>query len=125
MTASSLVIFLTHLFIFMPQIPEITVSTLKERLDSGETPFILDVRRKEEHEFVNIGGRLIQLDYLPDHLEELEAHKDEEIIVYCRSGARSGRAVQFLQSQGFEKAVNLTGGILAWSAEIDPSLPTY
>lgn len=109
----------------MPQIPEITVSQLKERLDSGETPFILDVRRKEEHEFVNIGGHLIQLDYLPDHLEELEAHKDEEIIVYCRSGARSGRAVQFLQSQGFKKAVNLTGGILAWSAEIDPSLPTY
>ena len=109
----------------MSQIPEITVTELKKRLDSGETPFILDVRRKEEHEFVNIGGTLIQLDYLPDHLEELEAHKHDEIIVYCRSGARSGRAVQFLKSKGFEQAINLKGGILAWTAEIDPSLPTY
>ena len=109
----------------MPKLPEITVTELKQRLDSGETPFILDVRRKEEHDFVNIGGQLIQLDYLPDRFEELESHKDEEIIVYCRSGARSGRAVQFLQSHGFEKATNLKGGILAWSAEIDPSLPTY
>lgn len=109
----------------MSQIPEITVTELKERLDSGETPFILDVRRKEEHEFVNIGGKLIQLDYLPDHLDELEPHKDDEIIVYCRSGARSGRAVQFLKSKGYEQVTNLKGGILAWSAEIDPSLPTY
>ena len=109
----------------MSQIPEITVSELKKRLDEGQTPYILDVRRKEEHDFVNIGGHLIQLDYLPDHIGELEAHKNEEIIVYCRSGARSGRAVQFLQSQGFEQATNLKGGILAWSAEIDPSLPTY
>ena len=109
----------------MSHIPEITVTQLKERLDSGETPFILDVRRREEHEFVNIGGKLIQLDYLPDQLDELEVHKDEEIIVYCRSGARSGRAVQFLQSKGYEQAINLKGGILAWSAEIDPSMPTY
>ena len=109
----------------MANIPEITVKELKERLDAGETPFILDVRRREEHDFVNIGGHLIQLDYLPDQIDELEAHKDEEIIVYCRSGARSGRAVQFLQSKGYEQVTNLKGGILAWSAEIDPSLPTY
>lgn len=109
----------------MPQIPEITVSELKKRLDAGESPFILDVRRKEEHEFVNIGGHLIQLDYLPDQIDELDAHKNDEIIVYCRSGARSGRAVQFLMAKGFEKAINLKGGILAWSAEIDPTLPTY
>ena len=109
----------------MAGIPEITVKTLKERLDNGDKPFLLDVRRQEEHDFVNIGGKLIQLDYLPDHIDELSNMQNAEIVVYCRSGARSGRAVQFLLSQGFEKAVNLKGGILAWSAEIDPSKPTY
>lgn len=109
----------------MAGIPEITVKELKDRLDAGETPFLLDVRRQEEHDFVNIGGKLIQLDYLPDHLDELSDQKNEEIIVYCRSGARSGRAVQFLQSNGFDQAINLKGGVLAWSAEIDPSMPTY
>ena len=109
----------------MPGIPEITVKTLKERIDSGDEPFLLDVRRQKERDFVNIGGKLIELDSLPDHVEELADQKDDEIIVYCRSGARSARAVQFLQSQGFEKVYNLKGGILAWSAEIDPSMPTY
>ena len=109
----------------MAKIPEITVHELKERLDQGEEPNLLDVRRQEEHDFVNIGGKLIQLDFLPNHLDELNDSKNEEIIVYCRSGARSGRAVQFLQSNGFEKAINLKGGILAWSQEIDPSMPTY
>ena len=109
----------------MPNLPEITVQELKEKMDNGEQPFLLDVRRPEEHDFVNIGGHLIQLDYLPNHLEELEQHKNEEIIVYCRSGARSGRAVQFLQSNGFDNVLNLKGGILAWSQEIDSSKPTY
>ena len=109
----------------MPGIPEITVQELKKRQDAGETPFILDVRRQEERDFVNIGGKHIQLDFLPTTLEEIEDHKDDEIIVYCRSGARSGRAVQLLHANGFEKAINLKGGILAWSAEIDPSMPTY
>ena len=62
----------------MPGIPEITVKTLKERIDAGETPFLLDVRRQEEHEFVNIGGKLIQLDHLPNHLDDLEDQKDKE-----------------------------------------------
>ena len=106
-------------------IPEITVQELKSMMDDGKTPFILDVRRPDEHEFVNIGGHLIQLDYLADKLDEIEAYKDETVIVYCRSGARSGRAVQFLQAKGFNQAINLKGGILAWSAEIDPSLPQY
>ncbi len=109
----------------MGDIPEITVKELKERMDNGDSPFLLDVRRQEEHDFVNIGGRLIQLDYLPDYLDDLEEYKDQEIVVYCRSGARSGRAVQFLQGNGFSKAANLKGGVLAWSQEIDPELPTY
>ncbi len=106
-------------------IPEITVQELKSMMDNGQTPFILDVRRPDEHEFVNIGGHLIQLDYLPEKIKEIEDHKDQTVVVYCRSGARSGRAVQFLQANGFDQAINLKGGILAWSAEIDPSLPQY
>lgn len=94
-------------------------------MDDGQKPFILDVRRPDEHEFVNIGGHLIQLDFLPERLNEIEDHKNETVVVYCRSGARSGRAVQFLQANGFDHATNLKGGILAWSAEIDSSLPQY
>lgn len=94
-------------------------------MDNGQTPFILDVRRPDEHEFVNIGGHLIQLDYLPEKMKEIEDYKDQTVVVYCRSGARSGRAVQFLQANGFDQVINLKGGILAWSAEIDPSLPQY
>ena len=105
-------------------IPEMTVSELKKMMDDGNTPFLLDVRRPEEYQIANLNGHLIQLDYLPDRLDEIEAHKDEQIVVYCRSGARSGRAVQFLRAQGYD-AVNLKGGVLAWGAEIDPSMQAY
>ena len=105
-------------------IPEMTVSELKELMDEGKMPFLLDVRRPEEYQIANLNGHLIQLDYLPDRLEEIESHKNEQIVVYCRSGARSGRAVQFLRAQGYD-AVNLKGGVLAWSAEIDPTMPRY
>jgi len=105
--------------------PEITVQEYKSRLDKGDKPFVLDVRRPDEYDIANLNGKLIPLQELPERLEELEPYKDQEIVVYCRSGARSGQAVEFLRSQGFTKARNLKGGILAWSKEIDPNVPTY
>ena len=105
-----------------PQIPEISVQELKADMDAGDTPVLLDVRQIPEHEQGNIGGQLIQLDQLPARIGEMEDHKDQKIVVYCRSGGRSGRAVQFLQANGYTGATNLRGGMLAWNAEIDPSL---
>jgi len=93
---------------------DITVEELKERLDKGEELHFYDVREEHEYEEDNLGAILIPLGELPDHLEELNDLKDEEIIVHCRSGARSGKAVNFLKSQGFTNARNVTGGILAF-----------
>ncbi len=105
--------------------PEITVRDLKRRMDSEETPFILDVRRPDEYAITNLGGTLIPLDELPGRLDELEAHRNDEIVVHCRSGARSAKAVQLLREAGFDNAVNLKGGVLAWSDEIDPTMQKY
>lgn len=93
---------------------DITVQELKERLDKGETLNFYDVREEHEYEEDNLGATLIPLGDLPDHLDELESLKNEEIIVHCRSGARSGNAQKFLQTQGFTNVRNVTGGILAY-----------
>ena len=106
-------------------LPEITVRELKNRIDQGNRPFILDVRQPYEYDIVNLDGTLIPLDELPDRLDELEEHKDADIVVHCRSGGRSSRAVQLMREHGFENALNLKGGVLAWSDEIDPSMPQY
>jgi sulfur-carrier protein adenylyltransferase/sulfurtransferase len=108
------------------EVPEITVSDLKERLDRGERITIVDVREPYEWEIGNLGefgAKLIPLAELDDRLDELEP--EDEIVVQCRSGNRSGRAVRYLQARGFLRARNLKGGILAWSDEIDPSIPKY
>jgi len=93
---------------------DITVQELKERLESGEDLHFYDVREEHEYEEDNLGAILIPLGELPDHLDELEEIKDEEIIIHCRSGARSGKAVKFLESQGFANVRNVAGGILAY-----------
>ena len=108
-----------------PNVPEITVQELKDQIDQGERPYILDVRQPNEYEIANLDGQLIPLGELPNRLDEIEASKDNEIVVHCRSGARSAKAVEFLQSQGYTSAKNLKGGVLAWSREIDPAMPTY
>jgi rhodanese-related sulfurtransferase len=94
---------------------DITAQELKERLDKGETFNFLDVREDYEYEEENLGAKLIPLGELPDRIEELEAWKDQEVIVHCRSGARSGRAQTFLQGQGFTNVRNVLGGILAYN----------
>ena len=104
---------------------EISVSDLKRRLDSGERPVLLDVREPFEWNIANLGdygATMIPMREVQGSLDKLE--RNNEIIVYCRSGGRSANVVDFLQAQGFN-AVNLSGGILAWAREIDPSVATY
>lgn len=106
---------------------EIDVETLEEWLEDGdEPPYLLDVREPWEWKIANLGDRgaeLIPMGEVPDRLDELP--REGDIVVYCRSGARSDRVARFLRDQGYEGAVNLAGGILAWASEIDPSLDTY
>lgn len=93
---------------------DITVSELKERIEKGEKFVFVDVREEWEYEEDNIGAENIPLGELPDRLGELEAHKNEEIIVHCRSGARSGNAKKFMEGKGFTKVRNVLGGIMAY-----------
>ncbi len=95
---------------------DITVSELKERLDKGEKFHFLDVREEWEYEEDNLGANNIPLGELSQRYEELEAIKDQELVVHCRSGARSGQAKKFLESKGFSQVRNVTGGILAYRA---------
>lgn len=106
-------------------VKEINVQDLKSRLDAGEKLFILDVREQHEYDFVNLDGTLIPLGQLEDRLDEIAAYKDQEIIVHCRSGARSAEACKILMANGFENPVNMAGGINRWAMLVDPSLPVY
>lgn len=97
---------------------DITCQELKERMDKGEALHIIDVREAYEYEEFNIGARLIPLGEIPGHLDELSAMKDEEIILHCRSGARSNSAKLFLAENGFTNVRNLIGGMMQWQATI-------
>ena len=103
---------------------EMAVTDLKRRMDSGTAPFILDVREKGEAAICKLPGSvLIPLGELPRRLDELDAAA--EIVVHCKSGGRSARAVALLREKGFGRTSNLTGGILRWISEIDHSLSRY
>ena len=104
-------------------IPQITVKELKVRRDSGDDFFLLDVREPYEYQIAQIGGTLIPQNDVPNRLAEIP--RDREIIVQCRSGARSQRIAELLQQAGYTSVANLAGGILAWSDEIDPSVQKY
>jgi molybdopterin/thiamine biosynthesis adenylyltransferase/rhodanese-related sulfurtransferase len=104
-------------------VPEITPRELKARLDHGDDLFILDVREPHEYQICNLGGTLIPLGDIPKRVNELDSSR--EIVAHCRSGKRSAEAVEFLRKAGFRKIWNLKGGILAWSDEVDPSVPKY
>lgn len=97
---------------------DITVQELHKRMQSGENLTVIDVREPYEYEAFNIGANLIPLGELPGKLAELAHLKDEEIIVHCRSGARSGNAKMYMMSEGFSNVRNLLGGMNAWQAEI-------
>ncbi|WP_027004010.1 rhodanese-like domain-containing protein [Hugenholtzia roseola] len=93
---------------------DITPQELKERLEKGETLFVLDVREVHEFEEDNLKGKLIPLGELPSRLSEIEQWKEKELIVHCRSGARSATAKKYLESQGFTQVRNLLEGILGY-----------
>ena len=97
---------------------QITVKELKERLDAGEQLNILDVREPYEYADYNIGGRLVPLGKIQSmQVDELEDWKDQEIIVHCKSGARSQTACMFLETLGFANTKNLEGGMNAWKQQ--------
>ena len=106
-------------------IPQISVEALKAKLDAKEDIFVLDVREPHEYPIANLGAPLIPVGSLESRIAELAAEKNSEIIVHCRSGARSQKASLILKNAGFTNVSNLTGGILAWADKIDPSLPKY
>jgi molybdopterin/thiamine biosynthesis adenylyltransferase/rhodanese-related sulfurtransferase len=102
----------------------ITPRELQALLDRGERPLILDVRNPEEIAICRINGStVIPLPELPARLSELDPSMP--MIVHCKSGARSAKAIALLREAGFTRLTNLTGGILAWIKDVDPSLPTY
>jgi sulfur-carrier protein adenylyltransferase/sulfurtransferase len=104
-------------------IPEIQPEELKRRLDAKEDVFVLDVREPHEYQICNLGGYLIPLGDLPKRVSELDSSR--EIVAHCRSGVRSGKAVDFLRQAGFKKVWNLAGGILAWADKVDHTMPKY
>ncbi len=102
----------------------ITPGELKERMDRGEATTLVDVREPHEWEICQIEGSIrIPLGSLLERLDEL--NPDEQIVVYCRSGARSGRAMHMLRGSGFPRVTNLEGGILRWGRDVDPTMPAY
>jgi molybdopterin/thiamine biosynthesis adenylyltransferase/rhodanese-related sulfurtransferase len=106
-------------------IPQVTVETLKHKLDAKENIFVLDVREPHEYPIANLGAPLIPVGDLEKRIGELAAQKNSEIYVHCRSGARSQKAAVILKNAGFTNVSNVSGGILAWAEKIDPTMPKY
>ncbi len=105
-------------------IQEMTVQELAARRQAGSAPLVLDVREEWELDIAQLPDVLhIPMNEIPDRLSEL--NPSQEVVVMCKAGGRSMRVAQYLASRGFEKVHNLTGGILAWSAEIDRNVPPY
>lgn len=105
-------------------IPEIDVIMLAGKKEAEESFFLLDVREPHEADLCKIeGSTLIPLGQIPQRLQEIP--KDMPVVIYCHHGGRSARALQFLQSQGFNDVYNLKGGIDDWAVEIDPEMTRY
>ncbi|MFL6278465.1 MAG: ubiquitin-like small modifier protein 1 [Blastocatellia bacterium] len=103
---------------------EITPAELKARMERGDDFVLIDVREPEEYAIARIpGSRLIPRGTLPERVHELSSADD--IVVHCKSGVRSGMAVDFLKQAGFRRVKNLVGGILRWSDDVDPTVPKY
>lgn len=103
-------------------IKEISVQELKAKIDSGSVELI-DVREDYEYEIANLGAKLIPLNKVLSSSSEIP--KDKEVVVMCKMGGRSKKAIELLQKEGFENLINLKGGITAWQKEIDPSMTAY
>ena len=111
---------------FKPRIPEMEPTDLKARLDQEQPLTLVDVREYNEanlSDLPQVGQIRIPVREFITRVEELDP--DDNIVVYCRSGARSGWAVERLREMGFEKVWNLKGGVLAWRKQVDSSIAAY
>ena len=98
----------------------ITPEEVKQRIDSGESLNLVDVRQPEENAEFNIGGILLPLGKIQSmQTDDIDNLKENEVICYCRSGNRSGNAALFLEQMGFSNVKNLTGGMLAWREKFE------
>jgi adenylyltransferase/sulfurtransferase len=102
---------------------DISVEDLKKLRDEGVDFVLLDVREAREYAICHLDGTLLPLGQLPERLAELDA--GAHVVVHCRSGGRSAKAVEILRAAGFGNAWNVNGGILAWIERIDPTLTRY
>lgn len=103
---------------------EISVADLKKMMDEQEEFQLIDVREPHEADICTLGGELIPLGSITSNADKIAS--DKKVVVYCRSGARSGRATNYLQSRlDNDRIFNLKGGIIAWANEIDPSMEKY
>lgn len=107
-------------------IPEITPTELKTRIDGDDVPVLVDVREPFERDIADLpelGQIRIPVGEVAARMGEIP--KDREVVFYCRSGMRSEAVARLLKSMGYEGAVNLSGGVLAWREQVDPSLQAY
>jgi rhodanese-related sulfurtransferase len=103
---------------------EVTAKELKKMMDSEEDFQLIDVREEHEVDIASIGGQLIPMGEIMDNLDKIS--RDKKVILYCRTGNRSGVITQALEKQhGFTNVYNFKGGIHAWSDEIDPAVTKY
>lgn len=107
-------------------LPEITPRDLADRLDAGDEITLVDVREGYEREIADLpdhGQVHIPIAELPARFEEVP--REGEVVLYCRSGSRSGWATEFLRSRGWGNVANLEGGVLGWRSDVDPTLEEY
>ena len=103
---------------------EVTAIELKKMKDNKEDFVLIDVREPHEADICSIGGKLIPMGTIMEHLDEIP--KEKKVVVHCRSGGRSGTVIQALeQKSGYTNLYNLKGGILAYADQVDPSLMKY
>jgi len=104
---------------------EITATELKQRLDGGQDVQIIDVREQKEFDYARIpNSTLIPLGQVLNRMAEIDPTRDT--VIHCKMGGRSAKAIEILKGAGYSgKLANLRGGILAWSSEVDPSVPKY
>lgn len=104
-------------------VPEIPPRELDARLRAADPPIVLDVREPWELDLARLAGTLdIPMNEVPGRLAELP--RDRDIVVMCRSGGRSAQVAEYLHRMGY-RAQNLTGGILAWASDVDPTIRMY
>jgi len=104
-------------------IPQIGVKDLKSRIDSGEEIYLIDVREPFEYAIANLGGKLIPQNDVTQRLGEID--RDREVIVHCKGGVRSQKIAEYLKQQGYQRVINVAGGILAWADQVDPTMKKY